>query len=235
MEHLHTLRILVLILLSLPVFAQQKAVKRITAVYDTTAVAELYSSAPIGLEITYADNTRRYTTGLLQGDYRWSELQISSPAGEVRNGILGYNRNRIRGDNYRILLQVTLGGEQHDVWLQLPYLTGIRFRHYTDSLTRGVHYYLNVEGLFSSGRIFPLDTARIRFSANAGSIIGQDLLVPDQDSATRSVHVKAVYRGNPQINVVSDIPVKQGPEDTSIIIQNEKDIFRKPARKKKPR
>lgn len=224
-------------LCSLPAMAQQKEVVRISAVFDSTAVAELYSSTPIGLEIKYADSTSRTTSGLLKGDYSWSRIKVESPDGECRNGVLRFNRNKIRPDNYRIRLLVTLqdepGNKQHEVFLQLPFLTGIRFRHYTDSLKRGIHFYLNVEGIYNTGKIYPLDTTRVRLYANEGKLIGQDLLIPQQDSITKEIAVRAVYRGNAEINAASVIPVKQGKDDESLIIENEKDLFKKPVRKRK--
>lgn len=216
--------------------AQQKEVVSIRAAFDSGAVAELYSTTPIGLEVTYADSSKRTTAGLLKGDYRWSQITVQSPDGEFNNGTLRFNRNRIRPDNYRIKLLVTLHenpSKQHEVFLQLPYLTSIRFHHYADSLKRGLHFYLNVEGIYNTGKIYPLDTARVRLYTNTGQIIGQDLLIPATDSITRSIAVKAVYRGNAEINASSEIPVKIGPEDQTGFIENEKDVFKKPAKKKK--
>jgi hypothetical protein len=90
-----------------------------------------------------------------------------------------------------------------------------------------------VEGIYNTGKIYPLDTARVRLYTNTGQIIGQDLLIPATDSITKYIAVRAVYRGNADINASSDIPVKQGPEDTTGLIENEKDVFKKPSKKKK--
>ncbi len=230
------LRTFLLILFALPALAQQKEVSRIDAVYDSNSVAELYSVTPIGFMITYADGSVRKTTGLLKGDYHWSRVRVETPDGECNNGVLRFNRNRIRPDNYRMRLLVTLEDDprkQHEVFLQLPYLTAIRFHHYTDSLKRGIRFYLNVEGIYNSGRIYPLDTARVKLYTDKGSILGQDLLIPLDDHVTQQINVKAVYRGNAGINAESEIPVKQASDDESLIIRNEKDLFRKNTKKKK--
>lgn len=232
------LRTLLLILFALPAFAQQKEAAAITAVYDSNAVAELYSTTPIGLIVRYKDGTERQTAGLLGGDLRWSQVTVETPFGECSNGVLRFNRNKIRPDNYKMRLLVTLRDQpskQHEVMLQLPYLTGIRFQHYADSLKRGIHFYLNVEGIYNSGKIYPLDTSRIRFTASAGQLIGQDLLIPVTDSSTRKISVTAFYRGGNDMKIVTEIPVKQGPEDESMIIKNEKDVFSKPKKKRNPR
>lgn len=204
--------------------------------YDPSAVAELYSSTRIGLTVKYADSSERKTAGLFGGDIRWNQVEVQTPHGEVRNGVLQFSRNAARPDNYRLRLQVTISGYPGKTWetdLQLPYLTGIRFRHYADSLKRGIHFYLNVEGIYNSGKIYPLDTTRIRLTADQGQIIGQDLLIPATDSLTRQIHVTAVYRGDAAIRVESDIPVKILPDDESLILQNADDVLKRPAKKKK--
>lgn len=216
--------------------AQQKEVAGIRAVFDSAAVAELYSTTPIGLEITYADSSKRRTTGLLKGDYRWSQIKVESLYGECNNGVLHFNRNKARQANFKIGLYVTLQedpSKRHEIFLQLPYLVRIRFHHYADSLKRGLHFYLNVEGIYNTGKIYPLDTAKVRLDTDIGQIIGQDLLIPATDSITKTIVVRARYRGNSDINTSSVIPVKQGPEDQTGFIENEKDVFKKPAKKKK--
>ncbi|WP_423737592.1 hypothetical protein [Chitinophaga caseinilytica] len=228
---------MIALLWAIPSLAQHKEIARIWATYDSSSVAELYSSTRIGLTVKYADSSERRTAGLLGGDIRWNQVQVQTPHGDVRNGVLQFSRNAARPDNYKLRLQVSFSdrpGKQFETDLQLPYLTGIRFRHYADSLKRGIHFYLNVEGIYNSGKIYPLDTTRIRFNADQGKILGQDLLIPLTDSSTQNIHVTAVYRGDAAIRAESDIPVKILPDDESLIIQNPDDVF-KPAKKKKKR
>ncbi|MGX5819456.1 hypothetical protein ACWKWU_14730 [Chitinophaga lutea] len=218
-------------------FSQGREVDSIRASFDPDAVAELYGTTPIGLEIWYKDGTKRSTAGLLKGDLRWSDVKVQTAYGEVNNGVLRYDRNSARPDNYRLRLLVTLGerpSKQYEVMLQLPYLTGIRFRHYADSLKRGIQFYLNVEGIYNTGRIYPLDTTRIRFTASTGELIGQNLLIPLNDSLTRSIDVTAVYRGDSTMRVESVVPVKQLPDDESLL-KTESEIFGRPAKKKRNR
>lgn len=221
----------------LPVMAQQKKIVRVEAEYDSASVAELYSTTRIGLKVKYADSSDRRTAGLLGGDIRWNQVTVETPHGEVRNGVLQFSRNAARPDNYLLRLQVTFTdqpGKRWEAGLQLPYLTRIRFRHYADSLKRGVHFYLNVEGVYNSGRIYPLDTARIRFTANHGQIIGQDLLIPATDTITREIRVTAVYRGDGAMGIETVIPVKQLPDDESLI-KTESDVLQGTQKKKKRR
>lgn len=220
------------LLLPLLSAAQKAVVTGVTAFYDTTAVVELYNQAPLGLEITYNNGDIRQTEGFLEGDYRWRAIKVSSPDGDFRNGHLYFDRQKLAGQHYRVKLVVTLpdagGHPPFETTLQLPYITGIRFNHYADSLKRGIHFYLNVEAKFSSGRIFPLDTSSVQLQTSAGKLLGQDLLLNTGDT-TRLINVSAVYKAKPRLTAHSVIPVKQLPDDDSQVIEDD----RRPNRKRK--
>lgn len=190
----------------------------ISATYDSTSVAELYDRIPIGLKLLYDNGQLRKTEGFLQGDYRWNRLKVNTNNGSFQNGTLVINRKQLAEQQYTVQLSVTVPdkAQPFQVPLKLPYLQSIRFNHYADSLKRDVHFYLNVEGVFSSGKIYPLDTSVIQFEVSEGKIIGQDLLI-DLHSATRIITVTATDKNNPNIKVTSSIPVKQLPDDMSLI------------------
>ncbi|MCW3467706.1 hypothetical protein [Chitinophaga nivalis] len=216
---------------SLLAHAQQAKVVAVQALYDTTAVAELYNRVPLGLQLQYSDNSVQRTTGFLQGSYRWNRVAIRTSNGVVQNGYLTFNRQQLAKTGYRVDFTVTLPDNQvFETAIRLPYVTGIRFNHYADSIKRDIRYYLNVEGKFSSGHIFPLDTATIRFETSAGKIIGQDLLLEKNDTV-KTVTVQAWYKYNPAMYLRSTIPVKQAPDNDSLIIQDSRELFNK--RKKK--
>lgn len=217
----------------LPANAQQTGIVRVTASYDPNAVPELYNQVPIGLQLTYNDSSYRQTTGYLRGNYRWNKLNIKSNNGAVQNGILSFNRAQLVRDNYRIILTViTEENVSLQTNLELPRLTGIRFNHYADSIKRDIHFYLNVEGKFSSGKVFPLDTATIRFAASDGKLIGQDLLLPKEDT-TKTVIAEAWYKYNNQMYLRSVIPVKQATEDESLIMKNGQDLYNNNKRRRR--
>ena len=207
-----------ILLFWIPVSGQ--TIKNITAVYDSSAIAELYDRIPIGLKLIYDNGQLRQTEGFLAGNYRWNRIKVTSSNGTFQNGYLLADRQKLAEQEYKVQLEVTIAdAKPFPVTLNLPHVESIRFNHYADSLKRDIHFYLNVEGVFSSGRIFPLDTAAIKFETNTGKIIGQDLLIDLKDTTTKMVTVTAVYKHDPTIKAVTSIPVKQLPDDMSKILK----------------
>lgn len=199
--------------------AQQANVVRIAGSYDPTAVTELYNSAPIGIQLFFSDSSSQSTAGYGKGNYRWNKLNISSSNGSIRNGVLYFDRQQLINDRYRITLTVNTGNNTPlQTTLTLPYITGIRFNHYADSVKRDIRFYLNVEGKFNSGKVFPLDTATLRFATSTGKIIGQDLLLEKNDSS-KMVTVEAWYKPNDHMYLRSVIPVKQAPDNDSLLMK----------------
>jgi hypothetical protein len=189
----------------------------VSAAYDSTCVSELYNRIPIGLYIKYEDGHTRKTKGFLKGEFPWNNIEVKTNNGTFQNGTLVINRKQLAEQQYTVKLSVIVGTSQpFQVPLKLPYLQNIRFNHYADSLKRDIHFYLNVEGVFSSGKIYPLDTSVIQFEVSEGKVIGQDLLI-DLHSATRIITVTATDKNNPNIKVITSIPVKQLPDDMSLI------------------
>ncbi|SEW55413.1 hypothetical protein [Chitinophaga arvensicola] len=213
--------------MSLLANAQQARVVRVTAFYDADAVTELYNTAPLGLQLVYSDSSIQKTAGLMEGNLRWNKLKVSSNNGSVQNGILTFNRQQLVKDDYRIILNVTTPDNTTlPATLQLPNIVGIRFNHYADSVKRDIRFYLNIEGKFSSGKVFPLDTTTIRFAASDGKIIGQDLLLPKNDTI-KYVTVEAWYKTNERLYLRSVLPVKQAPDADSLLLKNTDDLFKK--------
>jgi len=199
--------------------AQQVSVVRISGSYDPGAVTELYNSTPVGLQLFFSDSSSQSTTGYGKGNYRWNRLNISSSNGSIRNGVLYFDRQQLIHDRYRITLTVSTGNSTPlQTTLQFPYITGIRFNHYADSIKRDIRFYLNVEGKFNSGKVFPLDTTTIRFAASTGKILGQDLLLEKNDTA-KTITVEAWYKPNDRMYLRSVIPVKQAPDNDSLLIK----------------
>lgn len=226
----------VLALLALPALVKsQQRIEKVIAYYDSSAVAELYDMARVGFEVFYQNGQSKATVGLSGGTIRWNQINVQTDDGTFRNGQFNFNRASLRPKRYLAQFTVSLReapGQQFKVELQLPYLTGIRFRQYTDSLKRGEYFYVNVEGIYSSGRIFPLDTARVRFAVRGAELHGQDILLDRNDFTTKEIYVDAVYRLNSDMKISTAIPVKQGPEDLSGLIKSEKDM-QQPIKKKK--
>jgi hypothetical protein len=81
---------------------------------------------------------------------------------------------------------------------QAQQVDSIFFHLYTDSLKKGVHNYINVDGKLSNGRWQPLTAKELNFSCSAGRFEGNSLII---DSAFKdsAVTVKATLKGNPQV------------------------------------
>src|SRR5438046_4264875 len=87
----------------------------------------------------------------------------------------------------------------------------IYFHLYTDSLKKGRHNYINVDGKLSNGQWLPLTSKEIQFTATAGSFEGNDLILP-QLMTGEKVTVKAVLKTNPAIWKEVTIWIKTVPE-----------------------
>src|SRR5688572_24435292 len=71
----------------------------------------------------------------------------------------------------------------------------IYFNLYTDSLKKGVHNYISVDGKLPNGRWLPLTNKEIDFTASTGKFVGNSLLI-DTAFKGEKVTVKAVLKNN---------------------------------------
>ena len=94
-------------------------------------------------------------------------------------------------------------------------IDSIYFHLYTDSLKKGVHNYINVDGKLSNGKYLPLSSKQISFSSNAGTWDGNSLII-DSSYNKDFVEVKAVLKENPDLAKTITIYIKKKPDDTLI-------------------
>ena len=87
----------------------------------------------------------------------------------------------------------------------------IYFHLYTDSLKKGQHNYINVDGKLSNGRWQPLTSKEIQFSCANASFSGNELIIPD-DFNEEKVTVKAVLKSNPSVFIEKTIWIKKVPD-----------------------
>lgn len=87
----------------------------------------------------------------------------------------------------------------------------IYFHLYTDSLKKGQHNYINVDGKLSNGRWQPLTSKEIQFSCANASFSGNELIIPD-DFNEEKVTVKAVLKSNPALFIEKTIWIKKVPD-----------------------
>ena len=64
---------------------------------------------------------------------------------------------------------------------------------YTDSLKKGTHNYINVDGEFNNGKYLPLDSTKIVFSCPQAKFFGNSLFIP-ADFAGEKVSVKVMLK-----------------------------------------
>jgi len=94
-------------------------------------------------------------------------------------------------------------------------IDSISFHLYTDSLKKGQHNYINVDGKLSNGQWQPLTSKEIQFSSSACEFQGNDLIVPP-DSQEEKIKIKAELKSNPAIWKEVTIWIKKLPDPDSL-------------------
>lgn len=84
----------------------------------------------------------------------------------------------------------------------------IFFHLYTDSLKKGTHNYINVDGKMSNGRWQPLTNKEIDFTSSYGKFEGNNLII-DTAFKGEKVTVKAVLKNNTAIWKETTIYIKK--------------------------
>src|SRR5690606_23299396 len=86
---------------------------------------------------------------------------------------------------------------------------------YTDSLKKGTHNYINIDGRLNNGRYIPLDSTHIIFAASDGNFSGNSLWVPP-DFAKEKVSITATLRSNPRVCKKFDVYIKRNPDPAEL-------------------
>lgn len=105
----------------------------------------------------------------------------------------------------------------------------IYFHLYTDSLKKGQHNYINVDGKMSNGRWMPLTAKEILFTSTEGTFNGNELFISDHFKPEK-VTVKAVLKSNPAVWKEITIWIKQLPDP---FLPNRNDMDNAPRRNRK--
>ncbi len=95
--------------------------------------------------------------------------------------------------------------------LKAQQIDSIFFHLYTDSLKKGTHNYINVDGKLSDGRWMPMTSKEIQFSASACQFSGNDLIIP-ADFMGEKITVKAVLKSRPGTWLERTIWIKKMPD-----------------------
>jgi hypothetical protein len=75
-------------------------------------------------------------------------------------------------------------------------IDSIAFHLYTDSLKKGQHNYINVDGKLSNGQWQPLTSKEIQFSSSACEFQGNELVVP-ADFSEEKIKIRAHLKTDP--------------------------------------
>lgn len=87
----------------------------------------------------------------------------------------------------------------------------IYFHLYTDSLKKGTHNYINVDGKLADGKWVPLSAKEIRFTASDCHFSGNELVIP-ADFRGEKVTVKAVLKADSSKSIERTIWIKTRPD-----------------------
>jgi hypothetical protein len=162
----HVLMILLLLLASQG-FCQQYRI-----VYDEASLPELYTAIQV-----YAEE---------QKNGEWQRIpqrhyQLTSPDADITNNSrLTYSRHVLYTQQGGLHINMLMGGDTLPLVLNLPLLQDIRYNLYTDSIKPVLNYYVNVEGVFSSGKVYPLDSSYVAIAASEGHMQGLEWVLPAQ-------------------------------------------------------
>lgn len=116
--------------------------------------------------------------------------------------------------------------------LKAQKVDSIYFHLYTDSLKKGTHNYINVDGKLSNGSWMPLTAKEVDFSTSDCHFSGNELVVP-ADFKGDKITVKATLRSNPSRVIERTIWVKTMPDGPLPTHEEVMRDFRKKAEKKK--
>ena len=88
----------------------------------------------------------------------------------------------------------------------------IEFHLYTDSLKKGTHNYINVDGKLSNGSWRPLTSKEINFTSTYGTFEGNELILP-METSVEKLKVKAELKSDPAIWKEITIWIKKKPDE----------------------
>ena len=108
----------------------------------------------------------------------------------------------------------------------------IYFHLYTDSLKKGQHNYINVDGKLSNGHWLPLTSKEILFSCPSATFDDNELIIP-ADFKEEKVTIRAALKSNLFVVIEKTIWIKIKPDDEILPTKNEAINGVKPGKNKK--
>lgn len=99
-------------------------------------------------------------------------------------------------------------------------IDSIYFHLYTDSLKKGTHNYINVDGKTSDGKWKPLTAKEITFTTSYGVFEGNELILPDEPTVQK-LTIKAVLKSDPNTWKEVTVWIKKKPDDELLPSKND--------------
>ncbi|HPH33254.1 MAG TPA: hypothetical protein PLB49_15440 [Chitinophagaceae bacterium] len=97
------------------------------------------------------------------------------------------------------------------VALKAQKVDSIYFHLYTDSLKKGQHNYINVDGKLNNGRWQPMTAKEVEFSCPSARFEGNELVIP-ADFSQEKVTIKAILKSNRSVFIERTIWIKTVPD-----------------------
>ena len=91
-------------------------------------------------------------------------------------------------------------------------IDSISFHLYTDSLKKGTHNYINVDGKTSDGKWMPLTAKDLTLTSSYATFEGTELVLPDNPTVEK-ITIKAILKTNPKLWKEITIWIKKKPDD----------------------
>jgi len=136
--------------------------------YDASEIPELYQRVRLVLEEKNGKEFHTYE----------GRIRINNFAGTLDGLDFSYTQEDLKATGGTFSFEVFIEGRKHLMQLKIPKLESLRFQLYTDSIKPILNYYVNVEGVFSSGKIFPLGPEQVRLSSDVGFVTGMEWKAP---------------------------------------------------------
>lgn len=174
-------------------------------VYTDESLPELYDEITIRVEERIADGSYRpvrkgYMLSTSDAELHGKKLTIDYSKLYAKHGIVDF------------MLQYN--EQSTPVKLELPILESIRYNLYADSIKPIMNYYLNVEGVYTNGRIYPLDQNYITVASDKGKIEGMEWIKPEKIDFDRvRFHATHNFAEIPAVDTIVFIKQYKDPRD----------------------
>jgi hypothetical protein len=168
-------------------------------VYDSLALPELYERVPL---IVQQQSSGGYT------NIPTRRFKLTTTDGHLDHNSFLYNRSHLYKNNGKAHFILHIDGNTIPLTVDLPVLRSIRYNLYTDSIKPVLNFYVNIEGVFTNGRLLPLDTSMVIITSNVGAMKGMEWVVPEKIGFDR-VRFTAIAKHNTGLREEKTIYIKK--------------------------